>query len=277
MAALGINSIRTYSVPPRWLLDLAQQNGLRVMIGLPWEQHVTFLDEAGRASAIEDRVRAGVRRCARHPGVLCYSVGNEIPSGIVRWLGRHRVERFIEKLYRAVKDEDPDALVTYVNFPTTEYLELPFLDLFCFNVYLESQSTFESYLARVQTLVGDRPLLMAEIGLDSRRNGEKAQALSLEWQVRSAFAEGCAGAFVFSWTDEWHRGGCEIEDWDFGITRRDRSPKLALGVVQRVFAGNSIPREYALAAYLSRRMHIQRRAHPARVLRIPEAAGLSQF
>jgi hypothetical protein len=25
--------------------------------------------------------------------------------------------------------------------------------------------------------------------------------------VRSAFAEGCAGAFVFSWTDEWHRGG----------------------------------------------------------------------
>lgn len=71
-----------------------------------------------------------------------------------------------------VKAEDPDALVTYVNFPTTEFLELPFLDVFCFNVYLESQSTFESYVARVQTLVGDRPLLMAEIGLDSRRNGE---------------------------------------------------------------------------------------------------------
>ena len=25
--------------------------------------------------------------------------------------------------------EDPDALATYTNFPTTEYLELPFLDL----------------------------------------------------------------------------------------------------------------------------------------------------
>jgi beta-galactosidase/beta-glucuronidase len=144
MAASGINSVRTYSTPPRWMLDLAQQHGLCVMIGLPWEQHVTFLDEAGRARAIEDRVRAVVRNCAGHPAVLCYSVGNEIPAGIVRWLGRHRVEHFIEKLYRAVKDEDPNALVTYVNFPTTEFLELPFLDLFCFNVYLESRPAFEA-------------------------------------------------------------------------------------------------------------------------------------
>jgi O-antigen biosynthesis protein len=241
MAASGINSVRTYSVPPRWMLDLAQQNGLRLMIGLPWEQHVAFLDEPGRAKDIEKRVRAGVRQCSGHPAVFCYAIGNEIPGGIVRWLGRHRVEQFIERLYHAAKAEDPEALVTYVNFPTTEFLELPFLDLFCFNVYLESQSTFESYLARVQTLVGDRPLLMAEIGLDSRRNGEKAQAFSLEWQVRSVFAEGCAGAFVFSWTDEWHRLGCDIEDWDFGITRRDRSAKLALESVRRVFCEVPFP------------------------------------
>src|SRR5205807_8505264 len=104
-----------------------------------------------------------------------------------------------------------------VNFPTTEFLELPFLDFFCFNVYLESQDPFEAYLARLQTLAGDRPLLMAEIGLDSRRNGEQGQAASLAWQVRSAFAGGCAGAFVFSCSDEWHRGGYEIEDWDFAI------------------------------------------------------------
>jgi hypothetical protein len=35
------------------------------------------------------------------------------------------------------------------------------------------------------------------IGLDSLCNGEVAQAASLDWQVRSAFA-GCAGAIVFS-------------------------------------------------------------------------------
>ncbi len=241
MVAAGINAIRTYNVPPIWLLDAAQRAKLRVMVGLPWEQHVTFLDDSRTARAIEERVREGVRKCAGHPAVLCYAVGNEIPAGIVRWLGRRRVESFIEKLYRVAKAEDPEGLVTYVNFPTTEFLELPFLDFFCFNVYLESRDAFEAYLARLQTLAGNRPLLFAEIGLDSRRNGEKVQADSLEWQVRKAFAGGCAGAFVFSWTDEWHRGGCEIEDWDFGLTRRDRSPKLALDTMRRVFAEVPFP------------------------------------
>lgn len=43
MAENGVNAVRTYTVPPRWLLDAAQQHGLRIMVGLPWEQHVTFL------------------------------------------------------------------------------------------------------------------------------------------------------------------------------------------------------------------------------------------
>src|SRR5262249_24665204 len=42
MASSGINAVRTYTVPPRWLLDTALNYGLRVMIGLSWEQHVTF-------------------------------------------------------------------------------------------------------------------------------------------------------------------------------------------------------------------------------------------
>jgi O-antigen biosynthesis protein len=231
----SVNAIRVYSVPPEWLLDAAARAGLRVMVGLPWAQHVNFLDEPGMADAIEGSVRSGVRRCAGHPAVLCYAVGNEIPAGIVRWLGRKRVERFIARLCRAVKAEDPEALCTYVNFPTTEFLELPFLDLFCFNVYLESQPKFEAYLARLQSLAGDKPLLMTEIGLDSRRNGEEEQARSMTWQVRSTFEGGAAGIFVFSWTDEWHRGGCDIEDWNFGLTRRDRSPKAALAAVRHTF------------------------------------------
>src|SRR5207302_7221027 len=99
---------------------------------------------------------------------------------------------------------------------STEYLDLQFLDLVCFNVFLESQHRLEAYLARLQNLAGNRPLVMTEIGLDSLRNGEAAQAASLECQIRTAFAAGCAGAFVFSWTDEWHTGGREVEDWKFG-------------------------------------------------------------
>src|ERR1051326_3948922 len=45
MSANGINAIRTYNAPPRWLLDLAQQCGLRVMVGLQAERHFAFLEE----------------------------------------------------------------------------------------------------------------------------------------------------------------------------------------------------------------------------------------
>src|SRR5205085_1011387 len=127
-------------------------------------------------------------------------------------------------------------LVTYVNFPSTEYLELPFLDFLCFNVYLEQRERLEAYLSRLQNLAGDRPLVLAEVGLDSRRNGEEEQAHSLRWQVRAAFAGGCAGVFTFAWTDEWWREGIEIEDWDFGLTTRARQPKPALAAVTGAYA-----------------------------------------
>ena len=241
MAAQGINSVRTYVPPPTWLLDLAYKHGLRVMVGLAWEQHVTFLDDRAMVRTIEDRVREGVNACAGHPAVLCFSIGNEIPPSIVRWHGRRRIERFLKRLYSIGKAEDPDTLITYVNFPSTEYLQLSFLDFQCFNVYLESRDRLADYIARLQNLAGEQPLVMGEIGLDSRRNGEDAQGQGLDWQIRTAFAEGCAGAFVFAWTDEWHRGGYEIEDWDFGLTTRSREPKPALEMVSNAFAEIPFP------------------------------------
>lgn len=236
MAANGINAVRTYTAPPRWLLDCAQRHGLYVMVGLAWEQHVTFLDDRKRVRSIDRQVRRAVRECAGHPAVLSYVIGNEIPAPIVRWYGPGRIQGFLKRLYRSVKIEDPGSLVTYVNYPTTEYLDLQFIDLVCFNVYLESQDRLEAYLARLQNLAGERPLLLTEIGLDSRCHGRERQAEILDWQVRTAFSSGCAGVFVFAWTDEWYRGGYDIEDWDFGLTTRSRKAKPALRSVAQAFA-----------------------------------------
>ena len=235
MAANGINAIRTYTLPPRWLLDAAARCGLRVMVGLSWEDHVAFLEERDLPREVIRKVRRSVRSYAGHPAVLCYVVANEIPGSIVRWHGPARIERFLHRLSDCVRVEDSGALVTYVNFPTTEYLRLPFVDVVSFNVYLERHEALVRYLHRMHNLAGDRPLLLAELGLDSRRNGTEAQARALDWQVRSAFEAGCAGTFVFAWTDEWHRGGHDIDDWDFGLLTRGRAPKPALKAVRRAF------------------------------------------
>src|SRR5216117_1019100 len=82
---------------------------------------------------------------------------------------------------------------------------------------------------------------MSEIRLDSLRHGERTQAQVLERQIRTAFASGCAGAFVYAWTDEWYRTGEDVDDWAFGLTHRDRRPKKALATVCGAFAEAPFP------------------------------------
>ncbi|TMQ73905.1 MAG: glycosyltransferase, partial [Candidatus Eisenbacteria bacterium] len=231
----GINTVRTYTAPPRWLLDLAQAQGLRLLVGLAAERFAGYLCEGRSSRELCAWALPALRRCAGHPAVFAYALGNEIPAPTVRWLGRRRVERDLERLGRFVREHDPGALVTYVNYPTTEYLELPFVDFLSYNVYLESDERLEAYLARLQNLAGDRPLVMAELGLDSLRHGETGQARVLDRQIRLSFAAGCAGVFTYSWTDEWHRGGADVDDWAFGLTLRDRTLKPALASVARAY------------------------------------------
>lgn len=241
MAANGFNAVRLYNMPPVELLDFAQKHGLFVMVSLLAEKYVGYLNDPKKSFDFENAIRADIKTVSGHPAILCYIIGNEIPSPIVRWFGRRRIEQYLKDIFDIIKEEDSQAIATYVNYPSTEYLQLPFLDLVSFNVYLESKERLEAYLARLQNIAGDRPLLMSEVGLDSLRNGEEKQAETLSWQISSIFESGCVGAFIFSWTDEWYRGGADIEDWEFGITDFNRQPKPALKAVRRAFTHAPLP------------------------------------
>jgi GT2 family glycosyltransferase/DNA-binding beta-propeller fold protein YncE len=236
MAALGINTVRLYTPPRLDLLDEASRYGLRVMVGIPWMQHVAFLDDRATNRSITTQIVSTVRELGPHPAVALFALGNEIPSGVVRWHGRLRVERFLRGLFRRAKDAAPDALFTYVNFPPTEFLDLSFLDVCAFNVYLHREPELRAYLARLQHIAGQKPLLLAEAGADSIREGPGGQAEITAMHLRAAFEEGVAGAFAFAWTDEWWRGGHPVEDWDFGLVDRSRSPKPAAAAVAAAFA-----------------------------------------
>lgn len=255
MRAAGFNSLRTYDVPPRWLLDLAAEYGLRILVGLPWQQHIAIADHRAGRQHIVGSIVAGVKACARHPAVLAYCVGNEIPTQIVRWYGKRKTEKLIQGLCDAAKEVDPAGLVTYANYPPTEYLELPFLDLHCFNVYLHEERNFLTYLARLQMLVGSKPICLSEYGLDAQRHGNAAQAEFLEKQTLDSFRAGLSGAIAFAWTDEWYRGGETIRDWSFGITDADRRPKPAYRRFEQIlptlpFSPNGLSRvSVVVAAY----------------------------
>src|SRR5207248_9559072 len=78
MAELGINTVRTYTAPRIDLLDEAARHGLHVMVGLPWSQHVAFLDDRQLKRQIRDETAARVRELGGHPAVALFALGNEI-------------------------------------------------------------------------------------------------------------------------------------------------------------------------------------------------------
>ncbi|MGH7860040.1 MAG: glycosyltransferase, partial [Candidatus Binatia bacterium] len=233
---LGANCVRTFTPPPRWLLDLAAEHGLGVLAGIDWTMHTCFLESRAEATAARRMVRATADQLSGHAALFGYMIGNEIPPDVVRWFGRERVAAFLAGLAGDVRERDPGAPVSYANFPTTEYLGLDFVDFVCFNVYLHHEEPFRRYLARLQNLAAEKPLVLSEIGIDQIREGEERQAEILAWQIRAALEGGAAGTFVFSWTDEWETGGSAIADWAFGLVDRERRPKPAFRAVRTAYS-----------------------------------------
>jgi O-antigen biosynthesis protein len=234
--ALGANLLRVYTTPPHWLLDLAVEHDLRLLVDVPWNKHLCFLDSPEAQKEAKAAVRAVARHCSAHPAVFALSVVNEAPADIVRWSGGDAVAEFIDELVAIAKREDPECLCTFANFPPTEFLRSRNVDFYCWNLYLHLQRPLENYLARLHMLADAKPIMIGECGIDTLREGETRQAEILDWTIRTAFRGGAAGIVIYSFTDEWWKDGRLVNDWAFGLTTIGRAPKPAFGVVRRAFA-----------------------------------------
>jgi O-antigen biosynthesis protein len=232
---LGANLVRVYHPPGKWFLDLANEHGLRVWVDFPWEKHLCFADSRELKQKARRAVREAVRSCERHPAVFAFCVANEIPADIVRWSGAKAVSAFIDQLVEDAKNVDAEALCTFTSFPPTEFLHSTNIDFVSFNVYLHQQKAFENYLGRLQMIADSKPLVLAEFGIDSIREGEDAKCDIVAWQIETAFRAGLAGNIIFSFTDDWFTDQQQIEDWSFGLTTKDRTPKPSFEVVKRLY------------------------------------------
>lgn len=235
IAAAGLNTVRTYTLPPPELVDVAEDLGLHLLVGVHYRDWRSEAPSRAARRRILDAGRgaidAAMERCAGRASVLAIAVGNEVPADVVRVHGIGAVEETLSALVRDVHTSDPGMLATYCNFPSTEYLRVEDIDVACFNVFLEQPEALRRYLRHLQVVAHEVPLVITELGLASQVHGETAQAESLRWQLQAVDEVGCAGATVFSWTDEWGVGGVPVEGWGFGVTDSERRPKPAMEVL----------------------------------------------
>ncbi|MFP6874771.1 MAG: glycosyltransferase [Verrucomicrobiales bacterium] len=249
IVATGANTIRLYESPPGGFLDVCAGHGLRVLAGVPWPDHVDFVHQDGLWDSCVEKLRKAVISHRRYPALLGYFVGNEISATIVRWLGPRRVKVLLEELIDAGRIEDPQALFAYANYPSTEYLNPDNADFISYNIYLENKEDLSRYVARLQNIAGDKPLVVSEFGADSLALGMGDQARVIASGVDACFHGGVAGVVVFSFTDEWHRGGVDVKGWEFGVVTRQREQKPAYDLLKSRFKAM---KSVADAARLSR-------------------------
>jgi len=233
---LGANLLRVYYVPPRWFLDLAAEFGIRVLVDVPWNKHLCFLDDEPSREGARRAVGEAAKTCAGHPAIFALCVVNEIPADIVRWSGDTAVSTFIDELVGVALAIDPTLLCTFGNFPPTEFLQPKSVHFCCFNIYLHERRPFENYLARLQMLANTKPLVLGEVGIDTLQEGHERQSELLSWQIEAAFRGGVAEMVIYSFTDDWYKENRQIKEWAFGLTRRDREPKPAFESVRQQFA-----------------------------------------
>ncbi len=252
IASLGFNVVRVYDVPHREFFEGCAANNLRVLVTVPWTQHVDFFADRSAGLGAIRAVRKAVQQCRDYDSVFGYLVANEIESTLVRWMGPAKVTRFLEELIEAARSEDGGALFAYTNYPSTEYLRPQNADFVAFNVYLESATAFGSYLQRLQNLAGEKPLVLSEFGLDVRTHGVARQADTFAWSWAEVAAAGLSGSIWFSFTDEWYRGNADVVDWQFGMVTRDRREREICGVARRWCRPGGLLEKLARPARVSR-------------------------
>lgn len=245
----GFNVLRLYHTPPKWFMDLAAHYGLRVLVTVPWEKRVLFLNDRETQAQIRRSVIQAAEAHAGHPAVFGFFVDNEIPSDLIRWYGPRKVENFLDSLVALVKERDEHALTAYANFPPTEYLIPRLVDFYSYNVYLHDPAVLASYLSRLQNVAEDKPLILGEFGMDTIRHTEEEQADLLQSHYDVVFRAGLAGTILFAWTDEWYTNGIDVEDWAFGLVTKERRPKAAYHRIKEKIVGpeETVAQKYPIA------------------------------
>ena len=240
MSAMGVNTIRTFSlIPPRWVTYLYMRWGIRSIINPlfgrygtsargRWNDQTDYSDRYQREAVLEETLDV-VERYRNTPGVLMFLFGNENNYGLewqspeIEDLPRGEEYRtraaylytLFETAIRRAGELDSKHPIGFIN-GDLQYADLMAdivvsADLIGINSY--RGAGFGDLFERAREL--GKPIVFTEFGADAynvltRREDQAAQQHYIVNQWREIYQNAgpkgtgnVLGGFVFSWSDGW--------------------------------------------------------------------------
>jgi hypothetical protein len=212
---IGGNTIRTWGIDnAKEILDEAQRNGLKVMMGL-WVQHERHgfdYDDAVKVKAQLDGFRSAVMDLKNHPALLMWGVGNEVDLFYKNTNVWYAVED-IAKMIKEVDPNHPTCTVTAGFDPIEAALIMercPSIDIYGINTYGDIGNVKDG----VRKAGWNGPYMITEWGPNGhwevaktnwnapieQSSFEKAESYEERYKKYiSGDQEMCIGSFVFLW------------------------------------------------------------------------------
>ena len=281
MADAGINAIRLYTSRRRGCWTPRRRHGLWVAVDVPWEEHITFLDQA-RPAGIDPvaRIADGVRRMRRAPGRPRVQHRQRDPLAD-RPLARRAAGRGLPGAARrhGPRRPTPARSSRTSTTPRPSICASAGIDYESWNVYLERTADFERYVARLQNLAARSPgrHRRARRGQPPARGTESRRS----WWRRQVRC-GVRGRLV---------GHVRVRlDGRVGAQRRRRrrlglrdrprasgSPSRRSVPSRRAYREVPFPDDLRMAAHLGRLLQLQRRTRHRRLSRGAGPSGLPRL
>ena len=215
----GFNTIRTWSALNAKELALARKYNLMVMQGIFVDPTRDFASPIYQ-NYVVTTVKNQVRYYLKDNNILMFMVANEPPAERVRTSGVDNTEKVLKMMVDAVKELDPDKIVTFSNWIQLAFIDHSMFRVIAFNVYIYAPDIVShalKYKGCVEWLkknvAGDKPLIISEFGLSVSAYGpgnygrggntEEEQRDGTINMYEDLICAGATGGCAFEWNDEW--------------------------------------------------------------------------
>lgn len=246
---IGGNTIRTWSVDnAQEILDAAQKNGLKVMMGL-WVQHERHgfdYDNEARVKSQLETFRRSVKKFKDHPALLIWCVGNEYELNYTN----PKVWGAVNDIARMIHQEDPNHPVATVTAGTNDEKlsfvmnELTEIDIYGINTYgdignvhkvLERGNYKGPYMITEWGPTGHWEILKTMWGTSVEQTSTEKAATYRERYEKyiGAYPQQCIGSFAFLWGQKQ-----EYTSTWYGLFTEDGKPTEAIDELQYSFTGS---------------------------------------